>query len=110
MSRSPRRTGTSPTETPCWPPSRSGQPVFSPTSSAQSSLSPAAELASGDETAAARLTSAIIASAHGHAMLMLDGTFGSGHHAAEAAAEQAAAATLALISGRDSLTAPATPH
>jgi hypothetical protein len=37
-------------------------------------------------------------------MLMLDGTFGSGHHAAEAAAEQAAAATLALIAGRESLT------
>jgi AcrR family transcriptional regulator len=71
-------------------------------------LSPAAELASGDETAAARLTSAIVATAHGHAMLILDGTFGSGHHAAEAAAEQAAAATLALISGRDSLTPPAT--
>lgn len=70
-------------------------------------LSPAAELASGDETAAARLTSAIVATAHGHAMLMLDGTFGSGHHAAEAAAEQASAATLALISGRDSLTPPA---
>ena len=70
-------------------------------------LSPAAELVSGGETAAARLTSAIVATAHGHAMLMLDGMFGSGHHAAEAAAEQAAAATLALISGRDSLTPPA---
>jgi hypothetical protein len=62
-------------------------------------LSPAARLVNGDERAAARLTSAIVATAHGHAMLMLDGTFGSGHHAAEAAAEQAAAATLALIAG-----------
>jgi WHG domain-containing protein len=62
-------------------------------------LSPAARLVNGGETAAARLTSAIVATAHGHAMLMLDGTFGSGHHAAGAAAEQAAAATLALIAG-----------
>jgi len=67
-------------------------------------LSPAARLVNGDERAAARLTSAIVATAHGHAMLMLDGTFGSGRHAAEAAAEQAAAATLALIAGQDSLT------
>ena len=69
-------------------------------------LSPSAELADG-ETAPARLASAIVATAHGHAMLMLDGSFGSGRHAAEAAAEQAAAATLALISGRDCLTPPA---
>jgi AcrR family transcriptional regulator len=73
-------------------------------------LSPAAELSrgssgsSGSEATAARLTSAIVATAHGHAMLMLDGMFGSGRHAAEAAAEQAAAATLSLISGRDFLT------
>jgi len=67
-------------------------------------LAPAAELASGSEPAAARLASAIAATAHGHAVLMLEGTFGSGPHAAEAAADQAAAATLALISGRDSLT------
>jgi AcrR family transcriptional regulator len=67
-------------------------------------LSPSAELASGSETAAARLASAIVATAHGHAMLMLDGSFGSGPNAVEAAAQQAAAATLALISGRDCLT------
>ena len=54
-----------------------------------------------------RLGSAIVATAHGHAMLMLDGTFGSGPRAAEAAAQQAAAATLALISGRDCLTSSA---
>jgi AcrR family transcriptional regulator len=70
-------------------------------------LSPSAELASGSETAAARLTSAIVATAHGHAMLMLDGMFGPGPRAAEAAAQQAAAATLALISGRDCLTSAA---
>ncbi len=73
-------------------------------------LSPAAELTSGSEATAARLTSAIVATAHGHATLMLDGMFGSGRHAAEAAAEQAAAATLALISGRDCLTPPAADH
>jgi AcrR family transcriptional regulator len=66
--------------------------------------SPAAELAGGDETAAARLTSAIVATAHGHAVLLLDGTFGSGDQAVELAAGQAAAATLALITGRRNLT------
>jgi hypothetical protein len=36
-------------------------------------------------------------------MLMLDGTFGSGEQAADTAAGQAAAATLALIAGRQNL-------
>jgi AcrR family transcriptional regulator len=66
-------------------------------------LSPAAELTSGDQAAAARLASAIVATAHGHATLMLDGVLGSGRYAAEAAAGQAATATLALIAGRDAL-------
>jgi AcrR family transcriptional regulator len=66
-------------------------------------LSPSAALATGSPTDAARLASAIVATAHGHATLMLDGTFGSGPAAVKAAAEQAAAATLALISGRDLL-------
>jgi AcrR family transcriptional regulator len=70
-------------------------------------LSASAELTGGSETMAAALTSAIVATAHGHAMFMLDGMFGSGRQAAEAAAEQAAAATLALISGRDRLTSAA---
>jgi AcrR family transcriptional regulator len=65
-------------------------------------LSPAAELADGDQAAAARLVSAIVATAHGHATLMLDGAFGSGHPATDAAG-QAAAATLALIAGRRNL-------
>jgi hypothetical protein len=34
-------------------------------------LSPAVRLVNGDERAAARLTSVIVATAHGHAMLML---------------------------------------
>ena len=70
-------------------------------------LSPSAELTGGSQPAAARLASAIVATAHGHAVLMLDGSFGSGPHAVEAAAQQAAAATLALISGRDCLTSSA---
>ena len=65
-------------------------------------ISPAVDLVDGgDATAAARLASAIVATAHGHAVLMLDGTFGSGHRAVEAACEQAATATLALIAGWD---------
>lgn len=66
-------------------------------------MSPAAELTGGDQAAAARLVSVIVATAHGHAMLMLDGTFGSGQQAAEAAARQAGKATLALINGRQNL-------
>jgi AcrR family transcriptional regulator len=75
-------------------------------------LSPSAALATGSQVAAARLASAIVATAHGHATLMLDGTFGSGPGAAQAAADQAAAATLALISGREFLTPrqPAADH
>jgi AcrR family transcriptional regulator len=65
-------------------------------------LAPAAELAGGDKAAAARLVSAVVATAHGHAMLMLDGSFGSGQQAADAAG-QAATATLALITGREAL-------
>jgi hypothetical protein len=37
---------------------------------------------------------------------MLDSTFGTGHHAVETAAEQVAAAALALIAGREALTRP----
>ena len=66
-------------------------------------LSAAAEVAGGDQAAAARLVSAIVATAHGHATLMLDGTFGSGREAAEAAARGAAAAARALIAGRPAL-------
>jgi hypothetical protein len=40
------------------------------------------------------------AAAHGHAMLLLEGDFGDGDGALEAAAERAARATLALIEGR----------
>jgi AcrR family transcriptional regulator len=66
-------------------------------------MSPAAELTGDDEAAAVRLVSAVVATAHGHAMLLLDGTFGSGPQAADTAGGQAAAATLALITGRQAL-------
>jgi AcrR family transcriptional regulator len=66
-------------------------------------LAPAADLAGGDEAAAARLVAAVVATAHGHAALMLDGAYGTGPAAAGAAARQAEAAALALIAGRDAL-------
>jgi AcrR family transcriptional regulator len=66
-------------------------------------LEPAAQLAS-DPVAAAQLASAVAAAAHGHAMLMLDGAFGTEQFAVKTVADQAAAATLALIAGRESLT------
>lgn len=69
-------------------------------------MAPALALASGDEAAAARLSSAVVATAHGHAALMLDGTFGPPRDAAEPAAAQAEAAAHALIAGRSWLTNP----
>jgi AcrR family transcriptional regulator len=73
---------------------------------AQAFLAPAIALAGGDEAAGARLGSAVVATAHGHAMLLLDGTFGTGPPAATAAAGQAEAAARALIDGRSRLTEP----
>ena len=46
------------------------------------------------------VATAIEAAAHGHAMLLLDGSFGEGPEAVEVAAERAARATLALVEGR----------
>jgi AcrR family transcriptional regulator len=74
--------------------------------SIQAFTSPAASLLPGDATAAARLASAVAATAHGHALLLLDGAFGHGEQAAEMAAGQAAAAALALADGRARLAAP----
>jgi AcrR family transcriptional regulator len=53
------------------------------------------------------LATAVEATAHGHAMLLLDGSLGQGSGAVEAAAEQAARATLALVEGRHLLTGQA---
>jgi AcrR family transcriptional regulator len=52
------------------------------------------------EAEVAELEIAVEAAAHGHAMLLLDGDFGTGAAAIDYAAERAAAATLALIEGR----------
>jgi AcrR family transcriptional regulator len=58
----------------------------------------------GDDTAAATaLAVAVEATAHGHAVLMLDGDYGDGPEAAAYATRQAGAATLALIDGRAAL-------
>jgi AcrR family transcriptional regulator len=56
------------------------------------------------ETTSEDLATAIEAAAHGHAMLLLDGSFGEGTEAVELAAERAARATLALIESRRLLT------
>ena len=64
-------------------------------------LTPARTICRGDEKAAIRLTSAIAAATHGHAVLLLDGSFATD---AAAAADQAPAVTRALVAGRKELT------
>jgi AcrR family transcriptional regulator len=59
-------------------------------------LDPAAELAREHPD---RLASAIVATAHGHATLMLDDVFGTGEQGRDTAADQAVAAVRALIAG-----------
>jgi AcrR family transcriptional regulator len=59
---------------------------------------------SGDP--ADRLATAIEATARGFALLLLDGDFGKGTPAIDSAAEQATAATLALVESRQLLTGP----
>lgn len=49
---------------------------------------------------AEELATAVEATAHGHAMLVLAGDFGEGSEAVEVAADRAARATLALLEGR----------
>jgi AcrR family transcriptional regulator len=60
-------------------------------------------LSGGAQSSADDLATAVEAAAHGHAMLLLDGDFGAGDSAVEHAAERAAAATLALVEGRQML-------
>jgi len=69
-------------------------------------LQPARLLCPGDAEAAARLTCAVVAIAHGFATPLLDGALGGGDEAVERATEQAAAATLAVIAGRKALRSP----
>jgi AcrR family transcriptional regulator len=54
------------------------------------------------------LAEAVEATAHGYAMLLLDGEPGQGKEAVELAAERAARATLALVASRDVLDQPST--
>lgn len=55
------------------------------------------EICAGDDEAADALAAAVEATAHGHAMLLIDGEYGRGTDAVCAAADRAASATLALI-------------
>lgn len=61
-------------------------------------------LSNGRRAASKNLAIAVEATAHGHALLLLDGDFGALDEAVELAAERAARATLALVDGRDLLT------
>ena len=61
------------------------------------------QICDGDAAAADALTAAAEATAHGHAMLLVDGEYGQGPDAVRAAANSAVRATLALIAGRAAL-------
>jgi hypothetical protein len=60
-----------------------------------------------DPQGAEALGDALEAAAHGHAMLLLDGSYGEGPDAVDRAATQAARVTGALIQGRAALVPPA---
>jgi AcrR family transcriptional regulator len=64
---------------------------------------PTDSLCGGPPDSGKDLTLAILATYHGHATLLLDGAFGAGPEAVEDAAGRAAAATRALVAGRDAL-------
>lgn len=57
----------------------------------------------GDRAAAQALVDALEASAHGHAMLLVDGDYGEGPDAVDIAAAKAIASARALIAGRHEL-------
>lgn len=61
------------------------------------------EALTDSEASADDLAEAVEATAHGHAMFLLDGKYGQGADAIELAAERAAAATRALVDGRHQL-------
>jgi AcrR family transcriptional regulator len=60
-------------------------------------------LSDADVTASGNLATAIEATAHGHARLLLDGALGPGEEVIELAGDRAARATLALVASRDLL-------
>ena len=61
------------------------------------------DVCDGDAAAANELTDAVEATAHGHAMLLIDGEYGEGPDAVNAAAAKAIASARALIAGRQAL-------
>jgi AcrR family transcriptional regulator len=61
------------------------------------------EVCGGDTAAADALSDAVEATAHGYAMLLIDGEYGEGPDAVSAAAGRATAAAQALIAGRHAL-------
>jgi len=63
-------------------------------------------LSGGDEALSEDLATAVEATAHGHAVLLLDSGSGQAPEAVERAAGQAARATLALVEGRHLLGRP----
>ena len=61
------------------------------------------DVGDGDAAAASELTDAVEATAHGYAMLLIDGEYGEGPDAVNAAAAKAIASARALIAGRQVL-------
>jgi len=61
------------------------------------------DVCDGDAAAANELTDAVEATAHGYAMLLIDGEYGEGPDAVNAAAAKAIASARALIAGRQAL-------
>lgn len=61
------------------------------------------QVCDGDAAAAEALADAVEATAHGHAMLLIDGEYGQGPDAVDAAAAKATAAAHVLIAGRRAL-------
>jgi len=66
-------------------------------------LAVVAEVCDGDAATAGALADAIEATAHGHAMLLIDGEYGEGPDAVNAATAKAIASVRALIAGRQAL-------
>jgi AcrR family transcriptional regulator len=64
------------------------------------------EICVADTAGADALAAALEATVHGHAALLIDGSFGPGEDAVRAASDQAAGVTLALIQGRGALQQP----
>ncbi len=64
------------------------------------------EVCDGDAATAGALADAVEATAHGHAMLLIDGEYGEGPGAVNAAAAKATASVRALIAGRQALLPP----